>query len=189
MSTPLKQRATYVGLISAIEYFAIAIAPIIGGALTSALSWRWCFYINLFPSALPAAMILLSRLPSMPSTTAGKTQVQRLRELDLLGACFFAPAVLCLLLALQWGGSKYNWDNVRIIVLLALSAIVFSIFCLVQHRKQDAAMIPPRIVRKRPIIAGSLFSLSLSACRAVIQYYVSLRCHLPFSHKEQENDI
>lgn len=183
-STPLKQRATYIGFISATEYFAIAIAPIIGGALTSALSWRWCFYINLIPAPLTVAMILLSRLPGMPST-ASKSQCQRLRELDLFGCCLFAPAVLCLLIALQWGGSTYSWDNVRIIVLLALSPVLFSIFCLVQHRKQNAAMLPPRIVKKRPIIAGSIFSLSLAACRAIVQYYVSLKRPLPLSYREQ----
>lgn len=150
----------------------MATAPIIGGALTSSLSWRWCFFINLPTAAAPAAMILMLKLPNMALRNNNKSQIQRLRELDLLGCCFFAPAVLCLLLALQWGGSTYNWSNARIIVLLVLAPLIFMVFCFIQHVKQDSAMLPPRIIRKRVILAGALFSLSLSACRAIVQYYV-----------------
>ena len=171
MSRPLRERATYIGFISASEYFAIAVAPLIGGALTSALSWRWCFFINLPTAAAPAALLLCLKLPKQTSSNQ-KSQIQKLRELDLLGFFFFAPAVLCLLLALQWGGSTYGWSNERIIALFVLSPILFTIFCLVQHRKQDEAMLPPRILKKGTIITASLFSLSLAACRAIVQYYV-----------------
>ncbi|RAH81009.1 MFS general substrate transporter [Aspergillus japonicus CBS 114.51] len=173
MSTPLQKRAAYLGVISASEYTAMATAPIIGGALTSALSWRWCFYINLPTAAAPAAMLLLLTLPQMPSGPR-KSQIERLRELDLLGCFFFAPAILCLLLALQWGGETYSWNSARIIALLVLAPIAFAVFCFIQHWKQDSAMLPPRILKQRVILAGALFSLSLSACRAIVQYYLAI---------------
>ena len=160
------------GFISASEYFAIAIAPLIGGALTSALSWRWCFYINLPTAAAPAVLLLLLKIPERVSGTR-KSQTQKLRELDLLGFFFFAPAVLCLLLALQWGGSAYSWSNARIIALFILAPVLFFVFCVVQYRKQDQAMLPPRVLKKGTIILASLFSLLLAACRAIVQYYVS----------------
>ena len=175
ISTPLRRRPTFVGLISASEYTAIAVAPILGGVLTSNLSWRWCFFINLPAAALPSAILLLLQLPNI-TPRGSKTHIQKLRELDLLGFFLFAPAVLCLLLALQWGGDTYSWTNGRIISLLVLSPIIFAGFCLLQHRKQDRAMLPPRVLRKRVIITGSVFSLCLSACRAIVQYYV---CSLP----------
>lgn len=180
MSTPLQKRATYLGLISASEYTAMATAPIIGGALTSSLSWRWCFFVNLPTAAAPAAMILMLKLPNMASCNNNKSHIVRLRELDLLGCFFFAPAVLCLLLALQWGGSTYSWSNARIIVLLVLAPLIFAMFCFIQHIKQDSAMLPPRIIKKRVILAGALFSLSLSACRAIVQYYVRLSSGYPY---------
>ncbi|PWY66953.1 MFS general substrate transporter [Aspergillus eucalypticola CBS 122712] len=173
ISTPLRRRPTFVGLISASEYTAIAIAPILGGILTSDLSWRWCFYINLPAAALPSAVLLLLKLPTI-TPRGSKTHIQKLRELDLLGFFLFAPAVLCLLLALQWGGDTYSWTNGRIIALLVLSPIIFTGFCLLQHRKQDTAMLPPRVLRKRIIITGAAFSLCLSACRAIVQYYLSI---------------
>ncbi|KAJ5133782.1 MFS toxin efflux pump, partial [Penicillium atrosanguineum] len=172
-SIPLQKRATYLGIISASEYTAMAIAPIIGGALTSSLSWRWCFYINLPTSAAPAAMLLLLKTPGIP-LRGEKSHIQRLRQLDLLGCLFYAPAVLCLLLALQMGGEIYSWSDARIIALFILAPILFLIFCYTQHVKQDAAMMPPRIIKKRTIMASALFSLSLSACRAIVQYYIAI---------------
>ena len=150
----------------------MATAPIIGGALTSTLTWRWCFFINLPTAAAPAVMILMLKLPKMALGNNKKSQIEKLRELDLLGCLFFAPAVLCLLLALQWGGSTYSWSNARIIVLLVLASLIFGGFCLIQHVKQDRAMLPPRIIKKGVMLFGALFSLSLSACRATVQHYV-----------------
>ncbi|KAJ5191905.1 MFS toxin efflux pump [Penicillium cinerascens] len=174
ISTPLRKRATYLGFISASEYTAMATAPIIGGALTSSLSWRWCFFINLPTAAAPAAMILMLKLPNTALCSNKKSQIERLRELDLLGCFFFAPAVLCLLLALQWGGSTYSWSNARIVAILLLAPLFFVVFCFIQHVKQDSAMLPPRIIKKKVILAGALFSLSLSACRAIVQYYLAI---------------
>ena len=172
MSRPLPQRPIYIGMINASEFFATAVAPLIGGALTSALSWRWCFYINIPTAAVPAAIILLFlRLPSR-GTENHKSQRQKLCELDLLGFTLFAPAVFCLLLALQWGGSTYSWSNGRIIALLILSPILLGIFCFVQIQKQDEGMLPPRIVKIGTVVIASVYSLSLSASRAIAQYYV-----------------
>ena len=128
-------------------------------------------------------MLLLLKLPTI-TPRGSKTHIQKLRELDLLGFFLFAPAVLCLLLALQWGGDTYSWTNGRIIALLVLSPIIFTGFCLLQHRKQDTAMLPPRVLRKRIIITGAAFSLCLSACRAIVQYYVhSPSSSLPSKYK------
>ncbi|PYH92892.1 MFS general substrate transporter [Aspergillus ellipticus CBS 707.79] len=173
ISTPLRKRPTFVGLISACEYTAMAVAPILGGALTSDLSWRWCFYINVPAAALPSIFLLLLKLPTI-TLRGSKTHIQKLRELDLLGFFLFAPAVLCLLLALQWGGDTYNWSNTRIIVLFILSPIIFAVFCLLQQRKKDSAMLPPRVLRKRVMLTGAILSMCLSGCRSIIQYYISI---------------
>lgn len=181
MCRPLKQRPTYIGLISASEFFATAVAPLIGGALTSALSWRWCFYINIPAAAAPAAIIVLFlKLPARDPSNQS-SQRQKLRELDLLGFAIFSPAVLCLLLALQWGGSTYNWSNGRIIALFILSPILFCIFCFIQIQEQDKAMLPPSVIKRGTIIFAAVYSLSLSASKAIVQFYVSQRITSQFS--------
>ncbi|KAF7895151.1 hypothetical protein EAF00_006965 [Botryotinia globosa] len=181
MSKPLKQRPTYIGLISASEFFATAVAPLLGGALTSNLSWRWCFYINIPIAAAPAAILLFFlKLPTQVATRH-MSQREKLRDLDSLGFTFFAPTVLCLLLALQWVGSAYAWSNARIVALFILSPfilspILFGTFCFIQSRKQERDMLPPYIIMKSAIAVASIqdtvfpFQLLVLSPSTIFQY-------------------
>jgi hypothetical protein len=65
---------------------------------------------------------------------------ERLGQLDLPGTAVFMPAIVCLLLALQWGGSKYEWSDGRIIALFVLFGVLIIIFIGVQLWKQDYAV-------------------------------------------------
>lgn len=53
---------------------------------------------------------------------------ERIQQLDLLGTAVFVPTIVTLLLALQWGGTKYAWGSWRIIVLFVLFGILMAIF-------------------------------------------------------------
>ena len=63
-------------------------------------------------------------------TTTWKEKVART---DPLGTFFFLPSIVCLLLALQWGGVTYSWSNARIVALLVLGGVRFVAFVLVQR--------------------------------------------------------
>jgi len=71
-------------------------------------SWRWCFYINLPPGAIVAAMLIFSRIPEGEVVKPKAMEVVKdlHNKLDLLGFALFAPSVMMLLLAVQWGGNE-----------------------------------------------------------------------------------
>jgi hypothetical protein len=94
--------------------------------------------------------------------------------MDPLGTFFFMSGVICLLLALQWGGSKYNWGNARIIVLLILFAILGSAFLAVQIWKQENATVPPRIFMNRNIWGGALFAAMVGGAFFILCYYLPI---------------
>jgi hypothetical protein len=67
---------------------------------------RWCFYINLpFGAVAIAAIFVFIKLPDRDSTK--QPWVKKLKQLDAPGTALLMPGVVCLLLALQWGGQTY----------------------------------------------------------------------------------
>jgi fatty acid desaturase len=97
----------------------------------------------------------------------------RLKQFDIWGTLAFMPGVVCLLLALQWGGSKYPWSNARIIVLLILFVVLMSIFTVIQFWKQENATLPPRILQQRSVAFGAWYSFATGSAFLLTVFYVS----------------
>jgi MFS family permease len=135
MTRPLDKRPIYIGAISASEFFATAIAPIIGGAIASALSWRWCFYFNVIVSIIPALITTLLFEDESGRAVHHVGHLQSLKQIDFVGMILFAAALLSLLFSIQWGGDTYSCSNDRIIALLAIISVFFIVFVLVQKIK------------------------------------------------------
>lgn len=72
-------------------------------------------------------------------------------SLDLMGFAIFAPALVTLLLALQWGGIAYAWNSSQIIGLFCGSGAIFIVFLAWDWRKGDAALLPFSIARMRTV--------------------------------------
>lgn len=82
--------------------------------------------------------------------------------------------MICLLLALQWGGSQYPWNSWRIILLLVLFATLFLIWLFVQYKEDKKATLPPYILKQRSMMAGMIFMFCLFTAFFVINYYVPI---------------
>lgn len=105
-AVPLEKRPKLQGMFGALFGIASIVGPLIGGVFTSKLSWRWCFYINLpFGGVAMAVIALCLKVPDRDTTKIPWTQ--KLAQLDVLGSAALIPGVVCLLLALQWGGNTY----------------------------------------------------------------------------------
>lgn len=99
---------------------------------------------------------------------------QQIRQLDLEGLVAFLPAIICLLLALQWGGSTYAWSNGRIIALFVLFGVFIIGFVGIQFWKQDAGTLPPRLVKQRSVWAPAWFSFCLGGAFFIPVYFVPI---------------
>lgn len=82
--------------------------------------------------------------------------------------------LVSLLLALQWGGSKYQWTNARIIVLLILAGVLTIVWVGVQRWKQEDATVPPRLLKHRNLVGVILYAACVSGAFTVLIYYVGL---------------
>lgn len=103
-----------------------------------------------------------------------ETFLQHIKHLDPLGTLVFMPAVICVLLALQWGGTTYSWSDGRIISLLTVSGTLTLVFIFLQHVQQEDATVPPRIIRNRTVWASGAYSFCLGGSFFVMCYYVPI---------------
>ncbi|KAH8881755.1 MFS general substrate transporter [Thozetella sp. PMI_491] len=159
--TPLSKRAGYVGMMGAVFGISSVVAPLIGGAFTDRVTWRWCFYLNL-PVGGAAVAALLFMLP--PFKPKESTPIyKQIKQLDPLGNLLFMPGVVVLLLALQWGGQTYPWNDAKVIALLALSGVLLIAFVGVQIWQQENATVPPRLFAVRNVWLGTIFAACIGA--------------------------
>lgn len=114
-----RQRPRYQGLFSGTFGLASVAGPLLGGFITSALSWRWVFYVNLPIGVLALAMIAIG-LRTPPSG--------RVRPIDYAGSFLLASATTALLLLLAWGGTEFPWASLDSAALAAGTALLVGLF-------------------------------------------------------------
>ncbi|KAF3933335.1 hypothetical protein ABW19_dt0202467 [Dactylella cylindrospora] len=163
-TVPLRKRALYIAALSSMFGISSVIGPLLGGAFTDAekLTWRWCFWINL-PIGGVAFAVVLFFFNNPERKSSGLTTAEKIKKIDILGAFFLISAIVCLLLALQWGGFSLPWSNSKVWGCLLGFGLIIAIFIYIQFREQDLATIPPRIfLRNRTVLAACTFSCFLS---------------------------
>ncbi|KAI2643490.1 major facilitator superfamily domain-containing protein [Xylaria nigripes] len=194
-AVPLAKRPLLQGMAGAIFGLSSILGPLVGGAFTSNVTWRWCFYINLPFGALALAIILLFlRIPERPETKLSTRD--KLLQLDAAGTTVFIPGIVAFLLALQWGGLEYpvihplasqfllfsyhveltttKWHDGRIIALLTLGVVLGAAFILAQGLMPATATIPPRVIKQRSIFAGFWLTAFLGAQQVIFIYFLPI---------------
>jgi MFS family permease len=154
-AAPLKSRAIYLAAIASMFGISSIVGPILGGIFTEKLSWRWCFWINL-PFGFLGILIVLFFFKNPVRGHVQKSLWQKFMDMDPVGATFLIGAIVCLLLALQWGGLEKPWINSTVWGCLLGFTLLLLIFVIIQVRLGDKATIPGRVLKQRSILATAL---------------------------------
>ncbi|TLD27192.1 hypothetical protein PspLS_05022 [Pyricularia sp. CBS 133598] len=173
MMVPLHKRPMFQGLFGMTFGLASVMGPLVGGAFTGTVTWRWCFYMNL-PIGLVAfiCMILWWTPPEKPTEPA--PLLTHIKRLDPLGSFFFLPAVVSLLLALEWGGSSYSWNSGVIVGLLVACAVLISAFAAVQILRPETATIPARVITQRSVLFATIFTFFIAGGMLMCVYFLPI---------------
>lgn len=101
---------------------------------------------------------------------------KHITRLDPLGTFFFVPSMICLILALQWGGSTYSWSNWRLILLFVLFGLTAVAFAVVQVMMPDTATIPVKVIKQRTMLACAWVMFFIGGAMMLAVYYIPLWC-------------
>jgi EmrB/QacA subfamily drug resistance transporter len=148
-----KERATAFSVFGAASGLAIATGPLIGGGLTSALSWRWIFFVNV-PVGVVGLLVAAARVRESVNRKAHPT--------DWGGAVTFSVALAAMVFAII-RGAQAGWGSAQIVSLFAVSAVFLAVFVAVERRLGERAMFDLAFFRNPTFVGISAVSFVANA--------------------------
>jgi EmrB/QacA subfamily drug resistance transporter len=149
-AVPKERRAVALGAWGGIAGLAIAIGPLVGGAIAEGLAWQFIFWINV-PIGLVAIPLAMARRTEtyVPSS-----------RLDLPGLGLVSAG----LFAIVWGlvrGNELGWTSPEIVATLAVGAVLVAAFVAWEARTAEP-MLPLSFFRSRQFSAANTVSLLMT---------------------------
>jgi EmrB/QacA subfamily drug resistance transporter len=144
-----KERAGAFAAFGAAAGLAVAIGPLIGGALTTALSWRWIFLIN-----VPIGVLAIA----VGALRVHESRNPRARTADWGGLISFSVALGALVFA-TIRGPEQGWSSPVTITLYVVSAVFITVFAVIEKRMGRRAMFDLAFFRNPTFVGISLVAM------------------------------
>ena len=172
-----KERNFALGIWGAVSGSGGAAGVLLGGALTSALSWSWIFFIN-----IPVGVLVLALTPRLVRESVADVAH---RHFDVPGAVSITSGLMLLVYAMT-RAVQHGWGTTETIGLLAASAALVAAFVAIELRSK-APLLPMRMFRSRTLsgcnVAGLLWappcSRSSSCSPCTCSRYFTIRRYRP----------
>ncbi|KAJ3384464.1 hypothetical protein HDU92_003574 [Lobulomyces angularis] len=172
--TTFDERGKYQGIVGAVFGLSSVVGPLFGGLFTdsTALTWRWCFYINL-PVGFFTVVIVTVFLPNIASVT-NQSIKSKLKRIDYLGIVLLILAVIFFTIPVQAGGNVWPWNSWQVITLFCSSFVFTILFIFAQHKISVEPIIPFPMFVNVSIVILSFVPLFLGATFFAFVFYISI---------------
>ncbi len=157
-----RERGTALGIWGATAGASVAVGPLIGGALTSGISWRWVFFVN-----VPIGVLTLALLVARVAETR-----RRLVRPDWWGAAAFALGLFALVFGLIRGDSD-GWTSTKVLSSFVAGGALLAAFVAIELLRREP-MLELGLFRNRTFLGASLAALALSASLYSLLLYITL---------------
>ncbi|PRP76046.1 EmrB/QacA family drug resistance transporter [Planoprotostelium fungivorum] len=175
---PVQQRAKFSAFIGLTFSVANVVGPVVGGAFSLNVSWRWVFYINLPGGGLSLVLVYFflnyeaERAGNAATANAAWNQAagsvsttlsEKLKQIDYVGVFLILATVSCLVLGLSLGGNQFEWKSAPVIVLLAACGPLFAALIFWELKIAKNPVLALRIFARRAVSLTSIGVLLLGA--------------------------
>jgi EmrB/QacA subfamily drug resistance transporter len=140
---PQDRRGAAIGIFSAITGIAVALGPLVGGAVVEGLAWQWIFWVNV-PIGLAVVPLALTKMRESYGPD---------NAIDIFGLTLIATSVF----GFVWGlvrGNQAGWDSPEVLTALIGGVLLAGAFVIWQLRAPEP-MLPVAMFRDRSFTAGN----------------------------------
>ncbi|KXT01998.1 hypothetical protein AC578_6530 [Pseudocercospora eumusae] len=175
LTTTEEERAFYMRLPNLAWGIGIIVGPIVGGAFAEgSATWRWGYYIQLcIGAACAGSLVLLLPAKHLQPTAAFR---DRITSIDLVGALLLSLSLLCLVLAINFGGLSYSWDSGSVIALFVLAGLFSIAFALQQVScwMTQQTLLPIAVLKEAKMLPMFLLQACSATAFSVTCYFIPL---------------
>src|SRR3954465_7203405 len=162
---PPEERGKAIGTWAGVSALALAIGPVVGGALTEYVSWRAIFFLNL-PVAIGAVAVTLFAAHESRDETVART-------VDIPGIATLSIGLTALVLALVEGNS-WGWGSGRIVALLVTALVGLAAFAVVERRVSEVPMVDFNFFRSRTFVGANGVGFIVSFSMLAMFFFLAL---------------
>ncbi|KAH8808033.1 major facilitator superfamily domain-containing protein [Xylogone sp. PMI_703] len=167
-------RPAFTGILGASYGIASVIGPLLGGVFAEKATWRWCFYINLPIGGIAGAIILLMFQTPSAAVPVKAPFREKILQMDPIGTGIIIPAVVCFILALQWGGQSASWHSGKVVATLVVFGVLMVVFCINEYFQGEHAIVVPRLMKNRVVAVGMIYVFFLAGGFFLLLYYMPI---------------